>query len=190
MSVPRPAVELVRLEAASARPEFTCGDADIDEFFHKDSIDGTNELLSVTYVWREGGQALAFFAVSNDSIKKEECPPSAFKRLTRILPSRKRYSSMPAVKIGRLGVQKGMRRSGVGSRIMDYLKIWFTEGNKTGCRFLVVDAYNNPEAINFYRKNGFNFLTTKDEKEETRVMYFDLIQFTKAATPVEPSPGQ
>lgn len=136
--------------------------------------------MSVTYAWYEDGQLVAFFSVSNDSIKKEECPPSAFKRLTKFIARQKRYSSMPAVKIGRLGVQATLKRSGVGSRIMDFLKVWFTHRNKTGCRFIVVDAYNNPEAINFYRKNGFNFLTTNDEKEETRVMYFDLIQFINA----------
>lgn len=137
--------------------------------------------MSVTYAWHEAGRAVAFFSLSNDSIKKEECPKSSFKRLIKIIPHEKRYSSMPAVKIGRLGVQQDIKRSGVASRIMDYLKIWFTQGNKTGCRFLLVDAYNNPEVIAFYRKNGFDFLVGGTEKEVTRIMYFDLIQFANRA---------
>lgn len=68
---------------------------------------------------------------------------------------------------------------------MDYLKIWFTQGNKTGCRFLLVDAYNQKKTLDFYAKNGFKFLVSKDEKDKTRIMYFDLIQFTNRA-PGEP----
>ncbi len=56
---------------------------------------------------------------------------------------------MPAVKIGSLGVHVDFARAGVGSRIMDYLKVWFTAWNKTGCRFILVDAHNKPEVVAF-----------------------------------------
>jgi GNAT superfamily N-acetyltransferase len=99
------------------------------------------------------------------------------------LSRRKRYSSLPAVKIGRLGVSADVARTGVGSRILDYLKVWFTRGNKTGCRFIIVDAYKDPAVIAFYKKNGFLFLTAdENENERTRIMYFDLIKFANRAT--------
>ena len=41
-------LEIVRLEAAE-RPVFDCGSEDLNEFFHKDSIDWEKELISVTY---------------------------------------------------------------------------------------------------------------------------------------------
>ena len=59
--------------------------------------------------------------------------------------------------------------------------------NKTGCRFLVVDAYNEPNPIQYYKKNDFDFLFSTEEQEKeymgmstnetlkTRLMYFDLI---------------
>lgn len=84
---------------------------------------------------------------------------------------------MPAAKIGRLGVSQELKRNGIGSQLLDFLKGWFTIGNKTGCRFLVVDAYNNETITGFYKKNGFKFLTSKDEEDNTRLMYFDLITF-------------
>jgi hypothetical protein len=34
---------------------------------------------------------------------------------------------------------RGLRR-----RILDWLKILFLTANRTGCRFITVDAYNNP----------------------------------------------
>lgn len=46
-------------------------------------------------------------------------------------------------------------------------------GNKTGCRFIIVDAYQN--AIPFYERNGFVMLSSRDINDETRLMYFDLI---------------
>jgi hypothetical protein len=36
---------------------------------------------------------------------------------------------------------------------------WFIDsGNKTGCRFVVVDAYNEERPIRYYQKCVFNFL--------------------------------
>jgi len=84
---------------------------------------------------------------------------------------------MPAVKIGRLATCKDRQCSGVGTELLDFLKVWFTDGNKTGCRFIVVDAYNNERAIRFYDRSGFQFLIPSDEDEMTRLMYFDLITF-------------
>ena len=44
--------------------------------------------------------------------------------------------------------------------------------NKTGCRFLTVDAY--ADAIPFYIKNGFVPLNEEDAGAVTRLLYFDL----------------
>ena len=87
-----------------------------------------------------------------------------------------------------LGVNLKYKSMGVGSQILDFIKAWFvSDKNKTGCRFIIVDAYNNEKSYNFYIKNGFSFLF-KDENAEkiynninekellkTRLMYFDLI---------------
>lgn len=169
-------MELRRLEPDDPRPEFGCGDADLDEFYHVDSNDGGRELLCVTYaIVDDSDIVLAFFSISNDSIKKEDVPRSSFERMLRVLPREKRYSSMPAAKIGRLGVTADAQGTGIGTVVLDFLKVWFVSNNKTGCRFLVVDAYNIPQVLNFYTKNGFSFMTSKDEKDPTRIMYFDLI---------------
>ena len=58
------------------------------------------------------------------------------------------------------------------------IKHAFTNGNRTGCRFITVDAY--AEATAFYQKNGFDFFTKRDEHEDTRLMYFDLKPFKDA----------
>lgn len=159
------------------RPAFDCGDADLNEFFASDSVNSGNQLLSVTYVAEVGDNVAAFFSLSNDSIRRDDTTRSRFRKILRLVPREKRYSSMPAVKIGRLATCSGKQCNNIGTELLDYIKVWFTHGNKTGCRFIIVDAYNKPRIINFYSRNGFDFLTSGDEKEITRLMYFDLITF-------------
>ena len=56
---------------------------------------------------------------------------------------------------------------------MDFIKSYFVFDNKTGCRFITVDAYI--DAIAFYGKNGFVPLNSDDEDSVyTRLLYFDL----------------
>ena len=73
--------------------------------------------------------------------------------------------------------------------IYDRYDIWqFHPENKTGCRYIVVDSYNEAHPMNFYTKNGFDFFFKTEEEEatetgfsadthlNTRLMYFDLIK--------------
>lgn len=147
-----------RLEADEQRPSFDCGDADLNEFYAVDSIHNAQNLLSVTYVVERGSEVIAFFSLSNDSIRKEKLKQDMLQRVAQAVRlKQKSYASLPAVKIGRLATSSNTQGQGVGSEIIDYIKFWFTTGNKTGCRFIVVDAYNNPKTINFYEKNDFSF---------------------------------
>ena len=154
---------------------FDCGDSDLNEFFFKDSKLACSELVSVTYAWIDDDKTLAFFSVSNDAVKRELLTGSAFKRITRHVNHGKRYSTLPAVKIGRLAVDRMAQANGIGTDILNFIKYWLTDANKTGCRFIIVDAYNDPKAINFYLKNGFSFLLESDKTGKTRLMFFDLM---------------
>jgi len=167
--------KLERLGSDDERDEsFDCGIDDLNEFFFTDSRLVCRELISVTYAWTENDQTLAYFSVSNDAIARQ-VDKSAYNRASRHVPNKKRFMTLPAVKIGRLAVDKRFQSNGVGSAVLDFIKGWFTEGNKTGCRFIIVDALNNPDTIKFYSKNGFQFLTSKDETDNTRLMFFDLL---------------
>ncbi|OAI20620.1 hypothetical protein A1507_22790 [Methylomonas koyamae] len=165
-----------RLGIDEERPPFDCNDADLNEFFAIDSIHNARELMAVTYVVESesDGDVLAFFSLANDGVKKQLFKPSAFEIITKCIPSEKHYSSLPAVKIGRLATSVTFQRKGIGSDILDYIKYWFTDGNKTGCRFIIVDAYNNEKTTKFYLKNGFSFSLDSDKDRKTRLMFFDL----------------
>lgn len=109
----------------------------------------------------------------------------------------KQMHSYPAVLIGRLGVHKDYRNiegeeDNIGKQLMDFIKSWFIDGaNKTGCRFIVVDSYNEPRVLRYYSKNSFEGLFSSETQEKeftglppeadltTRLMYFDLIVLAK-----------
>jgi len=170
-----------RLEADKPRPDFDCGDTDLNEFFFNDSREGSRQLISVTYAVEINNQLVAFFCVSNDAIRSDDTSKSRLRKIRNRIPCEKRYSSMPAVKIGRLATDLKFQGKGIGTHILDLIKMWFTVGNKTGCRFIIVDAVNNSSTLKFYQKNGFEFLDehSASKTDHTRLMFFDLITFKK-----------
>lgn len=171
---------------------FSCGDRDLDEFFLEDAFLYDSELLGKTYAWinlSDPTNILGLITLANDSVKARFIARSARNRLQRGITNAKRGINYPAVLIGRLAVASYYRGRGynIGTQILDFIKGWFRSvDNKTGCRFIVVDAYNNPKTIHFYEKNGFKLLYKSEEEErdfleledgellETRFMFFDL----------------
>ena len=50
---------------------------------------------------------------------------------------------------------------------MNFIKSWFVDSsNKTGCRYLIVDAYNSDIPLAFYKKNGFDYIFSTEEQEK------------------------
>ena len=169
-----------RLVPESQLLSFDCNDSDIFGFFYDDALNSTKELMTVTYTFESDDKTIAFFSVLNDKIVNADKYGKRLSNvITRIIPNRKRRPTYPAVKVARLGVNNNFQRQGIGSEILDFIKSFFTIKNKTGCRFITIDAYNKPDVISFYKKNGFTFLTDTDTSEETRLMYFDLMTFTR-----------
>lgn len=179
------------MDIASYCTPFCCNDSDLDDFFATDAFYYDEELLGRTYAWiniENPSLIMGLVTLANDSIKAKDIIPSARNRVQRSITNAKRGMNYPAVLIGRLGVSSECRGKGlnVGSQILGFIKDWFRADNKTGCRFIVVDAYNNEKTLHFYEKNGFKTLykTEKEERDflklkdheplETRFMFFDL----------------
>ena len=70
-----------------------------------------------------------------------------------------------------------MQRQKIGTLLIDIVKQMFTTNNRTGCRFITVDAYNNDITLKFYKSNDFQFLDPDDKTQKTRTMYYDLKRF-------------
>jgi len=162
---------------------FDCGDKDLNDFFMHDALLYKHELLAVTYCFEDtNGKILSFFSVSNDSLADNDF--EKWNSLSRKIKNQKRRRDYPAVKIGRIGVHKDCQGQNFGGQVLDFIKGWFAFNNKTGCRFVLVDAYNTPEVIHFYEKNDFATITIKDENKKTRLMYFDLMKLNNIKNPV------
>lgn len=168
-----------RLEFGCGLKPFYCGEGDLDGFYKDDAIPHLDQLLAVTYFFEARDHAVGFFSVQNDSINKANSSTGIFSGIKNNMPEGKRYVFFPAVKIGRLGVHSDYQRCKIGTQIIDFIKALFIVKNKTGCRFITVDAYNKPGVLSFYQNNGFEFLSHKDNKRKTRSMYFDLITFIR-----------
>ncbi|MEW5913102.1 MAG: GNAT family N-acetyltransferase [Thermodesulfobacteriota bacterium] len=172
---------------------FDCGLEDLNDFFREDALPHKEQLLAETYYFQpleltKTGQLfpVAFVSFLNDSIHIERDERKAEKKgfwrhLKKSVPYPKRnYESFPAVKIGRLGVLNEYARLGIGTYLLNMTKDLFLTDNRTGCRFITVDAYNEVKVIAFYQKNGFDFLWDKDKNDKTRIMFFDLLRHQKA----------
>lgn len=154
---------------------FSCSDSDLDEFILQDAYKQQEQLLSITYAYFLKPLTdipIAFASLSNSNIKLKPDHPA--RKLIRGVP----YQDFPAVKIGRLGVRDELQGQGLGGHIINLLKKFFTTNNRTGCRFLTVDAYNHQNVLRFYEKNYFLFYSNKvkDKKRKTRIMYYDLLR--------------
>jgi GNAT superfamily N-acetyltransferase len=169
----------LRLALPTPIKPFDCNNLDLNQFLFDDAKDHLKELLAVTYILEDEDETVAYFSVLNDSIREKDTTKSHYKKILGLMPYalRIRYKSHPAVKVGRFAVNKKYQSQGIGTEIMDYIKGYFLDNNKTGCRFIIVDALNNNRTIKFYKDNGFDFLTTEDKKDENRLMFFDLIKY-------------
>jgi GNAT superfamily N-acetyltransferase len=159
----------------SLADDFDCGDADLNDFFRTDLIHHENQLLTKTYSFTpvearitNGFAPVALISFCNDAIRLKNIEDKIE------LPEGKRYPSLPAVKIARLGVDKAYQGQDIGTSLINIVKRLFLSENRTGCRILTVDAYNDGRVTRFYEKSYFSFVTEKDLKKQTRAMFYDL----------------
>lgn len=165
-----------RLNIGDVIPSFDCSDEDLNDFLLNEASLYRNALLSVTYVVesKTTGIMIAYFSLSNDKISISDFEDKTeFNRFRRHkFVNEKRLRSYPAIKIGRLAISKSVQRQSIGTYLLEFIEDYFVVDNKSGCRFVTVDAY--ADAIPFYIKNNYRFLNNDDEDKRTRVMYFDL----------------
>ena len=171
------AYDIRRLKRKETVKSFDCGDADLNDFILKESALYRQALLAVSYIVeskKDSSVVSAYFSLANDRVSLTDfANKTEFNRFRKHrFVNEKRLKSYPAVKICRLGVSSFMKGMHLGSFLLNFIKSYFVVNNKTGCRFLTVDAY--ADAIPFYLKNGFILLNDEDADADTRLLYFDL----------------
>ena len=153
-----------------------CGDNDLNEYFTKDSAAYRAELFTQTYVVREHNSPTAPILAAVDFCNDAILSRSMKRADRKSIPFSKRgFRFYPDVKVTRLGVQREFQKCGVGSGTLNLIKRFFLTDNRTGCRFITVDAYN--AVVQFYERNGFRRFSESDaatEASPTTPLFFDL----------------
>ena len=170
-------IKVVRLEVDTPISSFDCGDIDLNDFLQNDAKNYLKSMLAVTYLIKFENEIAAYFCLSYDGLTRTTIltaeEKSLWNKVGRKIPNSKRRKTYPAVKIGRLAVNKKFSGIGLGTQmLLSVREMYLSEPHHAGCRFITVDAYRS--ALPFYERNDFRYLTTKDEYEDTRAMYFDL----------------
>ena len=171
---------------------FSCGDSDLDDFFLNDALAYEKDLIGKTYCWvinDDITKVVGFVTLANAGIQTTHMQNNPKRHLHKSISYNKQGRTYPAVLIGRIAVAKEFqgKEYRFGTQMMDFVKDWFiAEDNKTGCRFVLVDAVNSNHTLQYYERNGFKplFPRIEDEKDfynikgddlKTRMYYFDLL---------------
>ena len=111
---------IVRLTEDLSLKPFDCGNADLNDFLLNDAKAYANRLLAVTYLLEDDKELLAFFSVSNDRISINESDKATWRKIKKEFPHSKHHSDYPAVKIGRLGVDKKHQNEHIGRLLVNF----------------------------------------------------------------------
>lgn len=136
------------LAEAHDRGAFNCGEPALDRYFQTQVTQDIRRKVTNCFaaIEQASGRIAAYYTLASSSIPAPELPPAVVKRLPR-------YPLIPAVRIGRLAVDRQFRGRGLGSALL----IDATQRTlraAPGAFAFVVDA-KNERAAAFYRRHGF-----------------------------------
>ncbi len=132
------------------RAAFSCGNEDLDRYFHRLASQDLRRGVAVPFVLIEptASNIAGFYTLSALSVRIGAFPES----ITRKLP---KYPVMPATLLGRLAVDRQYRGRGYGGLlIMDALRKSLRQSLTIGSIAVVVDAKDEP-ARSFYQRHDF-----------------------------------
>lgn len=141
-------LEIRPLRPDDDRSGFSCGQPDLDRFFHHYA--GQNQFklhLAVSYVALVKGRLMGFATVSAGSLERRNLPSA---RMRRRLPG----YPLPVVRLARLAVDRRAQGLGIGRALLRHvLSLALEQRDALGCVGVVTDA--KPEALSFYTRYGF-----------------------------------
>jgi ribosomal protein S18 acetylase RimI-like enzyme len=136
------------------RGGFRCGEEALDRYFQTQVTQDIRRRVANCFVAVETAthRVAAYYTLSAASIPLMELPPDETKRLPR-------YPAVPAVRIGRLAVDRRFQRRGLGE-VMLMNAVHRTIQGAAAAFALLVDAKNDA-AITFYQRYGFRLIAGK-----------------------------
>ncbi|MGA2214548.1 MAG: GNAT family N-acetyltransferase [Bryobacteraceae bacterium] len=143
-----PPFRLAPLGAEHDRGSFHCGEEALDRYFQTQATQDIRRRIANCFVALEvaSGQVAAYYTIAAASIPLVDLPPEQAKRLPR-------YPTLPAVRIGRLAVDRKFQGRGLGGAVLVNAASRCIQ-SPPAVYALLVDAKNDA-AVAFYRRYLF-----------------------------------
>ena len=136
---------------------FECDSNDLTNFLKNDALKQQDMNLNLTQLVICDNEIVGFFSLLTDTLKLKTLENNNLKKEIKLELDISENNEIPAIKIGRLAIDKKYSKKGLGSHILRniLLSILNLSKTKVGLRFVTVDAYAT--ALNFYvKKNNFS----------------------------------
>ena len=146
------------LENHHDRATFSCGNEQLDKYFHFAATQDQKRNIAIPYVIfdRERQKIIGYYALSTTGINLEQLPQSIVKKLPK-------YPIVGAVLIRRLAVAEDCRGFGWGKLLIMDALYRIAVSQTTGCFAVVVQAIDD-EAVRFYQRFEFQLFPDQPYK--------------------------
>jgi len=130
------------------RLSFDCGEENLNHYFQSQVTQDSRRRIANCFVVvdSESGEVAGYYTLASASIPTSDLPEDITKRLPR-------YPSIPAVRIGRLAVDKHFQGLGLGKALLADAAIKVISATPASFA-LLVDAKDD-KAMKFYQHHGF-----------------------------------
>lgn len=142
----------LRIEPLGSRHDralFSCGDADLDDWFHRRARQDQRRNVARVFVLVDDNLGvIGFYSLSSFALELDDLPDELARRLPR-------YGAIPAALISRLARDERARGKGIGELLLaDTIRRILGAGQSVAVFALVVDA-KDEVAASFYETFGF-----------------------------------
>ena len=157
-------IRVVLMPPGFAPGGFDCGEEDLTGYLcDGNAAEDGSACFSTTYLVMDGDALVGYFSVLADSIRLQ----------TKERPEGVRYSTAPAIKLGRMGVDRRYRGRNVGTWILDYVVgLARTMVREIGVRYVTLDALAKPSLVGWYRRYGFVENRGEKDRKEALKKFF------------------
>ena len=133
---------------------FDCGDEDLNDFLKNDALIEQQKKLNVTHLIIYKNEVIGYFSLLTDKINIKDMKNKDIKENIES-NLKNRYKTIPAVKIGRLAIDKKYAKKGIGTFILNNLITTLNEISKKDIGFRLISVEGYAEAYHFYTTNNF-----------------------------------
>lgn len=134
--------------------DFYCKYDSLNRFLKHNAYEEQKNNFNVTYLAIYDDIIVGYFSLLTDYIQLKKVN----------FPKEKSFENAPAIKIGRLAIDKKYERKGLGTSLLDVINNQIKDiSNNVGIKYITVDAYVSARI--FYENNEFEYILNIDKEK-------------------------